>query len=132
MAEPRPAASVLLVVAAFSRHEPALAWARRQLGEAFGPVALAGLEYVFDQTRYYEPSMGAGLRKQLWAFEQLIPADRLPDVKRATNALERQLAGSGEYAEARPLNLDPGYLVLGKFVLATTKDQAHRLYLRDG
>ena len=30
------------------------------------------------------------------------------------------------------MNLDPGYLVLGKFVLATTKDQAHRLYLRDG
>jgi hypothetical protein len=30
------------------------------------------------------------------------------------------------------LNLDPGLLSLGKFMLATTKDQAHRIYLRDG
>jgi hypothetical protein len=30
------------------------------------------------------------------------------------------------------LNLDPGVLSLGKFVLATTKDQAHRVYLGDG
>jgi hypothetical protein len=30
------------------------------------------------------------------------------------------------------LNLDPGLLNLGKFMLATTKDQAHRIYLRDG
>jgi hypothetical protein len=132
MAEPRPTASVLLVVAVFSRHEAALAWARERLVEAYGPVALASAEYVFDQTRYYESSMGTGLQKQLLAFERLIAPDRLPDIKLATNALEQQLADSGAYPEPRPINLDPGYLVLGKFVLATTKDQAHRLYLRDG
>jgi hypothetical protein len=32
----------------------------------------------------------------------------------------------------RPLNLDPGYLGLGKLVLASTKDHAHRLYLSRG
>ena len=47
-------------------------------------------------------------------------------------ALEQELAGQRTYPEARPLNLDPGYLVLGKFLLATTKDQQHRIYLRDG
>jgi hypothetical protein len=30
------------------------------------------------------------------------------------------------------VNLDPGLLTLGKFMLATTKDQGHRIYLRDG
>jgi hypothetical protein len=30
------------------------------------------------------------------------------------------------------LNLDPGLLGLGKFLLATTKDQAHRIYLGQG
>jgi hypothetical protein len=83
-------------------------------------------------TRYYEASMGSDLRKVLWAFRDLGDPARLPDIKHATNALEESLAGQGLYSEARPLNLDPGYLVLGKFVLATTKDQAHRLYLRDG
>lgn len=132
MAEPRPPLSGLMVVAAFSRHAAALAWARARLEDRYGPVGLTSDEYVFDQTRYYESSMGGELRKLLWAFDRLLPLDALADVKLASNALERELAAGGAYPEARPLNLDPGYLVLGKFLLATTKDQAHRVYLRDG
>ena len=52
--------------------------------------------------------------------------------KRRTNEMEKELAASGRFPEVRPLNLDPGILTLGKFLLATTKDQAHRVYLRDG
>lgn len=130
MAPPRPAAPALLVVAALSRHGDLLARARARLEGRFGPVALASPTYDFVQTAYYERSMGAGLRKQLWAFHQLFDPETLPDVKRHSNALEQELAAGWE--EARPVNLDPGYLVLGKFVLATTKDQAHRVYLRDG
>jgi hypothetical protein len=134
MAEPRAPAPVLLVVAAFSRHEALLLRARARLEEIHGPVALASAVYAFDQTRYYEATMGSGLRKQLWAFRDLIEADRLPAVKLGCIALERELAIEQRESvpEERPINLDPGYLVLGKFVLATTKDQAHRLYLRDG
>jgi hypothetical protein len=129
---PRSAADALLVVAAFSRHEAALDWARRRLESSHGPVALASEPFVFDQTSYYESSMGAGLRKVLWAFGDLFDPATLPEMKLATNALEHELAEQRIYPEARPLNLDPGYLVLGKFLLATTKDQAHRVYLRDG
>ena len=32
----------------------------------------------------------------------------------------------------RRVNLDAGYLCLAKLVLASTKDHAHRIYLRDG
>jgi hypothetical protein len=128
----RPTAAALLVVAAFSRHDAALDWARRRLESAHGLVALTSDPFVFDQTSYYEVSMGAGLRKVLWAFERLIDPATLPELKHATNALEQELAGLRTYPEARPLNLDPGYLVAGKFLLATTKDQAHRVYLRDG
>ncbi len=132
MAHPRPPEPVLLVVAAFSRHAGALAWGRQQLEAAFGPVALAGPMYPFTQTAYYEPTMGSGLQKQLLAFDRLLPADALAGVKVRTNVLEEQLARAGRYPEPRPLNLDPGVLTLGKFLLATTKDQAHRVYLRDG
>lgn len=119
---------VLLIVAAFSRHPDALDWARGQLEGWHGPVTRDGLEFAFDQTAYYEPTMGPGLRKRLWAFGLIDPA-RLADVKRASIALEAACVG---YPEARPLNLDPGYLDLGKFVLASTKDHSHRIYLRDG
>jgi hypothetical protein len=132
MAEPRPQPPALLVIAAFSRHPEALAWARRRLETLFGPVALASPSFLFDQTRYYEPTMGDDLRKQFLVFAALQPPESLPDVKHRTNDLERELADGGGFREPRPLNLDPGLLTLGKFVLATTKDQAHRLYLRDG
>ena len=132
MSEPRPAVPVLLVVAAFSRHSAALRWARERLEEEYGPVALAGEPFPFDQTDYYTPTMGPGLSKQLLAFERLLAPERLADVKLHTNALEAQLAETRTFAEERPLNLDPGVLALGKFLLATTKDQAHRVYLRDG
>jgi hypothetical protein len=132
MAEPRPHPPVLLVVAAFSRHGEALAWGRERLERAYGPVALASPLYDFRQTAYYEPTMGPGLRKGFLVFRDLVGGDALPAIKLATNALEAELAAGGGYPEPRPLNLDPGLLTLGKFLLATTKDQAHRVYLRDG
>ena len=131
MAEPHLPDPVLLVVAAFSRHGQALAWAREHLAREFGPAGLASPIFDFNQTRYYEPTMGTGLCKQFLAFD-LVGADCLPRTKLRTNALEQQLAASGIYPEPRPLNLDPGVLSLGKFLLATTKDQAHRIYLGEG
>jgi hypothetical protein len=132
MAEPKPPAPALLVVAAFSRHLAALTWAQERLAACFGPVAWASLLFDFRQTRYYEAAMGSGLRKHFLVFHELVALDSLAGAKLRTNALERELAGGGSYPEARPLNLDPGLLTLGKFQLATTKDQAHRIYLRDG
>lgn len=122
----------LLVVAAFSRHAGARAWARRRLEEIFGPVALASEPFPFTQTDYYRASMGPDLGKELWAFRDLLPPDGLPDAKRRALALEAELAAARTYPESRPVNLDPGLLLLGKFVLATTKDQCHRVYLGGG
>jgi hypothetical protein len=132
MADTRFQPPVLLVVAAFSRYERALAWGLERLEQAFGPVGLISAPFAFDQTSYYEATMGPDLKKQFFAFHDLVASDSLPAVKLRTNALEREIAERQSYAEARPLNLDPGHLSLGKFLLATTKDQAHRVYLRDG
>jgi hypothetical protein len=132
MAAPRLPDPVLLVVAVFSRHPAALAWARERLEARFGPVALAAAPYPFVQTDYYESTMGPGLLKQLLAFRQLVPPEELAAIKVQTNELEADLERTRTYPEPRPLNLDPGILSLGKFQLATTKDQAHRVYLRDG
>jgi hypothetical protein len=132
MAEARPVVPALLVVAVFSRHAEALAWARQRLEEHFGLIGLAGVPFDFHHTTYYNSTMGESLHKQLLAFHRLVDPACLPDFKLWTNALEAELATSALYLEARPLNLDPGVLVLGKFLLATTKDQQHRVYLRDG
>lgn len=132
MGELRPRAKVMLILAAFSRHAPALAWARDRAVREFGPIALESQLFPFEHTPYYENEMGPGLRKRFMAFESLVEADEMPRIKLLTNAWELQAAASGAYEDRRPLNLDPGYLALGKLVLATTKDHAHRVYLTQG
>jgi hypothetical protein len=132
MAQARPHVRVLLVTAVFSRHADVLAKARERLERVFGPIALSSPPFVFNQTTYYEASMGPDLRKQFFAFRDLVAPERLADIKLRTNAMEEETAALGHYPEIRPLNIDPGLLELGKFLLATTKDQAHRIYLRDG
>jgi hypothetical protein len=122
----------LLVIACFSRHPEALDWAAAQLTPIYGKIALISPDFSFHHTKYYESTMGAGLFKRFLVFEPMAAADCLPEVKRLTIGLEQSLAESGRFPEARPLNLDPGLLQLGKFLLASTKDQAHRIYLRDG
>jgi hypothetical protein len=123
---------VLLIIAAFSKHEEVLRWAEEKLPVFFGPIARTSRDFSFNQTHYYESSMGSGLRKRFLIFQDLIPAEQLTDIKLRTNELEQELALSKSWPEPRPLNLDPGILSLGKFMLATTKDQAHRIYLRAG
>lgn len=118
----------LLVVASFSRHDEALDWARSRLIETFGPIGMTAEPYPFQHTAYYAPTMGGQLRKQLLAFETLVPLDGLAERKLQAIALETELQQTGRFPEERPINIDPGLLTLGKFMLATTKDQAHRIY----
>jgi hypothetical protein len=132
MAEPHFPEPVLLVVAVISRHQAVHDWAQEQLQPHFGPIGLTSPPFDFSQTNYYQPTMGADLKKRFLVFERLVAADCLADVKLLTNDLEGRCAVSGGYPEPRPLNLDPGILSLGKFQLATTKDQSHRIYLGKG
>ena len=76
--------------------------------------------------------MGAGLKKVLLAYERLIDPKRLVDLKHQTNDWEDEYQRIADHPEARPLNLDPGYVTHAKLVLATTKDRDHRIYLGRG
>lgn len=127
--EPRP---VLLILAVFSRYDVALEWSRRIAEERWGPVALTSQVFSFDDTTYYEKTMGRDLKKVFFAFERLVDPTELIEAKRFTNDLEVQFAAENDYEEQRPLNLDPGYVTEAKLVLATTKDRDHRLYLGRG
>src|SRR3954468_6573883 len=119
MAEPRPVAPLLLVVAAFSRHQEVLAWARERIDELFGTIALESIPFDFVQTRYYAATMGDGLKKCFLVCEPLVFPDRLANIKLQTNLLEQHAARIWSREEPRPLNLDPGLMSLGKFMLAT-------------
>jgi len=130
ISEPKP---VLLVLAAFSATPATLQWALQQAAEKWGPPVLESESFAFDQTDYYQREMGAELKKVFWAFPQLVDPAELASIKHLTNDWEQQAANrAGEEEVARPLNLDPGLLSEAKWVLATTKDRDHRIYLGQG
>lgn len=102
--------------------------ATQALCEQFGLADYVSPILPFDHTNYYEPEFGPGLLRKFIAFERLIDPASLAEIKLLTNRLEMSWAEDGH----RRVNLDPGYLALGKFVLATTKDHAHRIYIGQG
>jgi hypothetical protein len=129
--QPQP---VLFFVAVFSSIDAAFTWAKQRTEELFGAIELESEQFPFEKfTGYYAPTMGEKLPKQLWAFRHLIDPSELPKIKRLTNELEEEFKTITEQKNIeRPLNLDPGYVDLGKLILASTKDHAHRIYLSDG
>jgi hypothetical protein len=128
----QPPALALLILAATSRHTAALAWSRERAVAQFGSISLASDAFDFTETDYYLPTMGPDLKKQFFAFEQLVDPAALADIKRQTNEWEATYATLARHPETRPLNLDPGYIAPAKLVLASTKDHAHRIYLGQG
>lgn len=123
---------VLLICAMVSRYPAALQWGIDRLTERYGPSALESPVFEFTETTYYRDSMGDDLKKQFVGFETLIDPADLVDAKIATNQMEQDYIDQHTDPEARPLNLDPGYISQAKLVLATTKDRDHRLYVAKG
>ena len=123
--QPRP---VKLIASLFAGDETLLAVARGALVKHFGSMDYESDVFPFDHTTYYAPEFGEGLVRQVVAFRDLVSPDSLAEIKRATNELEMTWTVDGR----RHVNLDPGYVSLGKLVLATTKNYSHRIYLGQG
>ena len=123
--------NVLFILVAYSRYPVALKWSIEQFSAKIGKPTLTSSEIPFNETTYYTPSMGSDLILQMSAYH-LIPLEDFPALKIFSNGLEETFKTDNSHPEERPLNLDPGYLNAHKFILATTKDADHRLYLKDG
>jgi len=79
----------------------------------------------FTETDYYKKEMGDGLKKFFVSFKELIEPSDIADVKLFTQELEEKKSSNGK----RTINLDPGYIDEAKLVLASTKDNQHRIYI---
>ena len=123
--EPQP---VKLIASLLTGDPALLAGVKEALSEAFGPIDFESELLPFDHTDYYAPEFGPGLQRQIVTFEPLVSPADLPAIKCQTNELEWTWA----HHDRRQVNIDPGYVSLGKLVLASTKNHAHRLYLGQG
>jgi hypothetical protein len=131
MAEPAPPPPCRLIVGMLSRNVALFDRAASILAECFGPPDMTSDVLPFDFTDYYAPRMGRDLLRRFYAFGGDYAPEQLAETKRRTNAIEDEFAAA-DRSVPRPVNLDPGYVTASKLVLATTKNHAHRIYLRDG
>jgi len=102
--------------------------AKVRLEKKFGSADLVSEELDFNFTDYYKKEFSEPLKRRFISFKRLINPHALFKIKLYTNRLESRFLKDGR----RRINIDPGYLDLAKLVLASTKDFAHRIYLRKG
>jgi hypothetical protein len=99
-----------------------------RLRPRFGDTDFISSPLDFTYTDYYEAEMGPGLTRYFVSFEKLVDPSGLWEVKGATNLLEEESRTDGN----RSINLDPGLLNLSRLVLASTKNNVHRIPLKKG
>ena len=118
---------VKLVITVFSQDKKRIEKVKSILIKRFGLIDYESYDLKLI-TNYYEDELGANLVRQFYAFKKLINRDKIAEIKLYTNKLEDKFRVSSK----RTINIDPGYLSLGKFILATTKNQQQRIYLKNG
>ena len=120
--EPKPAKLVIgLLMKDSLLFEPLAA----ELAALFGSPDMVSSWMSFDYTAYYEAELGYPLCRRLLTFETLIDQQELAAIKLSTNRLEQAYSRN----RRRRVNIDPGYLLYERFVLASGKNFAHRIYI---
>jgi len=94
----------------------------------FGPLDFESDEIDFTYSEYYNREMGPDIKRFFLAFKLLVPPNELAAIKHTTNEIEQQFISEGN----RKVNLDPGILNLSRLILASTKDNMHRIPLQNG
>ena len=118
-------APVTLVCGVLHPNEEWFLWSKRELEAAIGNVSFFSETSPFSLTDYYD-GISPTLFRTFVCFAGFYSAGDLPDLKMTTCAVERRSR------TPRCVNLDPGYVNGSRLVLASTKDHAHRIYLRNG
>jgi hypothetical protein len=125
MSQPNPPQPAKLVIGVFTNDKNLLPPVLESLTKQFGDVDLISPWIAFDYTRYYEREMGPDLVRRMMAFKPLIDQNDLSSIKLASNAIEAECTINAR----RNINIDPGYMLRERFVLATGKNFAHRIYI---
>ena len=125
MSEPQTAKPAKLVIGVFASNKEIINDLALELSSQFGPIDLVSSWMDFNYTSYYEPEMGAPLVRRMSAFKRLIKQGELAAVKVATNKIEQAYSTGGK----REANIDPGYMLPERFVLASGKNFSHRVYI---
>lgn len=128
MSLPHPPAPAKLIVGFFLKEKALADTIVQDLQAKLGAVDMVSHWLNFDFTTYYRKEMGAPLSRRMIVFKSSIEQTQLAAIKQTTNRLEHQY----KQEDRRQVNIDPGYLLPERFVLATGKNFTHRIYIGQG
>lgn len=119
-----------LIVGVIFHDEDVLSKALEALVERFGEWDMVSPDYSFSDgySTYYDAELGGKGTRRIYSFENTVEPDMQAEIKEFTNDLENSFLGEG----GRLINLDPGLMSHGRFMLATTKDASFRIPLKRG
>jgi len=123
--EPKPAK---LFVSVISSSVERINATLSELAAHYGILDFVSPLLPFNYTDYYCAEMGKVLFRRFASFDRLIQQENLALIKVQTNALEDKQTEEGN----RLVNIDPGYLLAERLVLASGKNYGHRIYLSKG
>jgi len=129
MSRPIEVSPVVLVISVITSDEKLKEETGLILESRFGRIDLASGMYPFDLSDYYAEEMGERLTRQWFSFEVLRDASLLVDWKLFCAEIEGQFLDS---RSNRRVNIDPGYMDFGKFVLASFKSAPDKIYIGSG
>jgi hypothetical protein len=99
------------------------------LSRELGDVSLQSEIIPFTHTAYYNKEMGDDLLRQWFAFGKLADPDVLIELKHRSNEIEQKFINE---KGGRTVNIDPGLVTMSNFILASTKNYSHRIYIGKG
>jgi hypothetical protein len=130
---PKPAK---LIISMITSDKSLFVLYKEVLIKKFGEVDMESNAQPFNFTDYYEEEFGQNLMQGLFSFSTLIRQDELVEIKIITNEIENSNIDKNikkdKTHHKRKINLDPGYITLNKYILASTKDGPSRIYLNQG
>ena len=119
---------VKLLFSVFTNNNRIMMLTEKKISEFFGNIELISDKFIFNHTNYYEDEFGKALFRKIFVIKSLFHRDGIEKVKIITNEMENDFSTNGR----RVVNIDPGYISLENFILFTTKNYTHRIYLSKG
>ena len=119
-----------LIIGVIFHDEEVLRKALAVLKEKFGEWDLVSPDYSFSDgySTYYDSELGGKGTRRIYSFENTVEPDMQAEIKEFTNELEKKYSSES----GRLINLDPGLMSHGRYMLSTTKNASFRIPLKRG
>ena len=119
-----------LLIGVIFHDEEVLEKALLILKEKFGEWDMVSPDYSFSRnfSTYYDDELGGEGTRRIYSFKNTVDPTYQAEIKEFTNSVENMFLGEG----GRLINLDPGLMSHGRFMLSTTKNASFRIPLKRG